>query len=70
MTDLASKPLVELKRDELKRDGSEAALEASAEPAPLTDRVDLLGLDIDALTEAVKAEGLPAFRARQIWRWV
>ena len=70
MTDLASKPLNELKRDELKRDEAEAALEASAEPAPLTDRVDLLGLDIDALTEAVKAEGLPAFRARQIWRWV
>ena len=32
--------------------------------------VDLLGLDQPALEEAIKARGLPAFRARQIWRWV
>ena len=32
--------------------------------------IDLLGLGQDALADAIKAEGLPAFRARQIWRWV
>ncbi len=35
-------------------------------PAP----IDILGLDAAALEAAIKAEGLPAFRARQIWRWV
>ena len=33
-------------------------------------KTDLLGLTAEALAEAIKAEGLPAFRARQIWRWV
>ena len=33
-------------------------------------KTDLLGLTAEALAEAMKAEGLPAFRARQIWRWV
>ena len=33
-------------------------------------KIDLLGLTADALAEVIKAEGLPAFRARQIWRWV
>ena len=33
-------------------------------------KIDLLGLTTDALAEVIKAEGLPAFRARQIWRWV
>ena len=31
---------------------------------------DLLGLDQPALEDVIKARGLPAFRARQIWRWV
>lgn len=31
---------------------------------------DLLGLDQPELEEVIKAQGLPAFRARQIWRWV
>ena len=33
-------------------------------------RVDILGLNQDALAAAIKELGLPAFRARQIWRWV
>ena len=33
-------------------------------------KIDLLGLTTDALADVIKAEGLPAFRARQIWRWV
>ena len=33
-------------------------------------KIDLLGLTADALADVIKAEGLPAFRARQIWRWV
>ena len=33
-------------------------------------KIDLLGLTADTLAEVIKAEGLPAFRARQIWRWV
>ena len=33
-------------------------------------KIDLLGLTADGLAEVIKAEGLPAFRARQIWRWV
>ena len=33
-------------------------------------KIDLLSLTADALAEVIKAEGLPAFRARQIWRWV
>jgi len=41
-----------------------------AEAAPVDMPIDILGLDQDALEAAVKAEGLPAFRARQIWRWV
>jgi len=32
--------------------------------------VDILGLTPPTLEEAIRAEGLPAFRARQIWRWV
>ena len=40
--------------------------DAEANLAP----IDILGLDQEALEAAVKAEGLPAFRARQIWRWV
>jgi len=32
--------------------------------------IDMLGLTQAGLEEAVRAEGLPAFRARQIWRWV
>ena len=31
---------------------------------------DILGLDQDGLSEAIKNEGLPSFRAKQIWRWV
>ena len=51
-----------------------------AQPQPRADtppaqgedaaRADLLGLTAEALADAVKEEGLPAFRARQIWRWV
>ena len=41
-----------------------------AEVAPVDMPIDILGLDQDGLEAAVKAEGLPAFRARQIWRWV
>jgi 23S rRNA (adenine2503-C2)-methyltransferase len=58
MTDLASKSLDELKET------------PPPSTAPGTARVDLLGLEVEALAEAIKAEGLPAFRARQIWRWV
>ena len=34
------------------------------------ERVDILGLTQEGLAEAIKDKGLPAFRARQIWRWV
>ena len=33
-------------------------------------RQSLLGMDIDALEEAVVAAGMKKFRARQLWRWV
>ena len=33
-------------------------------------RTELSGLTPEALGAAIEAEGLPAFRARQIWRWV
>ena len=33
-------------------------------------RIDISGLTAESLEESIKAEGLPAFRARQIWRWV
>ena len=36
--------------------------------APLP--VDLLGLDQPQLEDAITSYGLPAFRARQIWRWI
>lgn len=32
--------------------------------------IDLTGCDSDDLNHAVKALGLPSFRAKQIWRWV
>ena len=50
-----------------------------AEPAiPYADQeagqdrgpVNLLGLGQEALAEAIAQEGLPGFRARQIWQWV
>ena len=45
--------------------------DAEANLAPIDiSPIDILGLDQEALEAAVKAEGLPAFRARQIWRWV
>ena len=33
-------------------------------------RTDITGLTVEALEAAITAEGLEAFRARQIWRWV
>lgn len=42
----------------------------TASPQDEDKKLDLLGLTADALAEVIKAEGLPAFRARQIWRWV
>ena len=33
-------------------------------------RQSLLGMDIDALEDAVVAAGMKKFRARQLWRWV
>ena len=33
-------------------------------------RVPLIGMSITALTEALVAKGLPAFRARQVWQWL
>ena len=35
-----------------------------------TEKVDILGLTAEELETTIRAEGLPAFRARQIWRWV
>ncbi len=35
-----------------------------------TEKVDILGLTAEELEATIRAEGLPAFRARQIWRWV
>ena len=42
----------------------------AAPPQGENEKLDLLGLTVDALAEVIKDEGLPAFRARQIWRWV
>ena len=35
-----------------------------------TEKVDILGLTAEELEATIRAEGFPAFRARQIWRWV
>ena len=35
-----------------------------------TEKVDILSLTAEELETTIRAEGLPAFRARQIWRWV
>ena len=35
-----------------------------------TEKVDILGLTAEELEAKIRAEGLPASRARQIWRWV
>lgn len=40
------------------------------QPLPIDIPVDILGLTQSNLEEAVRALDLPAFRARQIWRWV
>ncbi len=49
-----------------------AALALGDDPLPInaSGPIDILGLGPAALEDAIKAQGLPAFRARQIWRWV
>ena len=37
---------------------------------PEDQLIDLLGLSAEKMAEAIKAEGLPKFRAQQIWSWV
>ena len=49
---------------------ADGAVEDSGDRHQECAKIDLLGLNADALADAIKAEGLPAFRARQIWRWV
>ena len=49
------------------------ALALAAGPAETgvpADLVDLVGLDLPDLTERLAEMGQPAFRARQLWRWV
>lgn len=40
------------------------------EPQPSDTRLDLVGLSRDELTEVLTAQGLPKFRAGQIWHWM
>jgi len=46
-----------------------AAISAAARPEP-DSRTDLLGLDLAALTALFAELGEPAFRARQLYRWI
>ena len=43
---------------------------AAPPPAPDAAPVDLLSLDLPAMEALLRAWGLPAFRARQLWAWL
>jgi 23S rRNA (adenine2503-C2)-methyltransferase len=49
------------------------ASHASKFAAPRTDaagRIPLIGLNLPEITALLAADGLPAFRARQVWHWI
>ena len=55
------------------KSGPEALAEIqafAADSSGLDGRLDLVGLDRDALVEVLAREGLPKFRAGQIWQWI